>query len=117
MKRTTIFIEEHAESDLRAVARRQRRSVAAVVREAVERYVAEEKHTAGLSLSFVAVGRSGHTDTAENHEERLWSDLETGVDKGSKSTARPRDATRPAGQETGKRIGLAQPARPARRRR
>jgi predicted DNA-binding protein len=117
MKRTTIFMEEHVESDLHAVARRQGRPVAAVVREALGRYVAQEKGKSDLSLSFLAVGRSGHTDTAETHEAWLWSDLETGVDRGRKSTARQRDATKQARQKTGRGTGLAQPARPGKRRR
>lgn len=82
MKRTTIFIDEEIESELKALAGRRGRPVAAVVREALARHVAEEKARYAPSLSFVAIGRSGHRDTAERHEEILW--------KGLRRHARPR---------------------------
>ncbi len=76
MKRTTIFIEEHLERDLQAIARRRKRPVAALVREAVAQYVATEKQEEGARPGFVAVGRSGSSDTASRHEALLWRDLE-----------------------------------------
>jgi predicted transcriptional regulator len=75
MKRTTVFVEEHLESDLQAVARRQKRPVAALVREALQRYVAAEVHDGAPPLRFVGVGGSGRSDTAEQHEEQLWKEL------------------------------------------
>ena len=76
MKRTTIFIDEHLESDLHSLARRTKRPVASLVREALARYVAGEKRRARpLNLGFVAVGRSGRRDTAARHEDLLWRDL------------------------------------------
>lgn len=77
MKRTTIFIEPGLERDLQAIARRQQRPMAALVREAVARYVAGEQHRGRVdAFGFVAVGRSGRGDTAERHEQLLWRDLE-----------------------------------------
>ena len=73
MKRTTIFIDEGLERELRLVARRRGRSVAAVVREAIAREVAAE---ARRPLSFIGVGDSGRHDIAERHEELLWKALE-----------------------------------------
>jgi hypothetical protein len=73
MKRTTIFIDEALERDLRAIAERERRTVSWVVREALGSYVARRKKD-GPELSFVAVGRSGRRDTAERNEELLWRD-------------------------------------------
>jgi hypothetical protein len=73
MKRTTIFIEEGIERELRLVARRRGRSVAAVVRDAIAREVAAEARPA---LSFIGVGDSGRRDVAERHEELLWKALE-----------------------------------------
>jgi plasmid stability protein len=73
MKRTTIFIEEGIERELRLVARRRGRSVAAVVRDAIAREVAAE---ARPSLSFIGVGDSGRRDVAERHEELLWKLLD-----------------------------------------
>ena len=75
MKRTTIFIDESLERDLQALAERQGRSRAAVVRLALERYVKREKQKAELELGFVGIGRSGRSDIAERHEEYLWQDL------------------------------------------
>ncbi len=73
MKRTTIFIDEATERDLRAIAERDRRPVSGLVREALGSYVARRKKE-GTRLGFVAIGRSGHGDTAEVHEELLWRD-------------------------------------------
>ena len=74
MKRTTIFIDEALERDLRAIAEREKRPVSWVVREALGSYVTRRKK-AGPGISFIALGRSGHRDTAEKHEELLWQDL------------------------------------------
>lgn len=75
MKRTTIFLDEGTERELHAVAKRQRRPMASVVREAIERYVVENRNEPGDGLHFIAVGRSGHSDTAERHEEMLFDTL------------------------------------------
>ena len=64
---------EGIERELRLVARRRGRSVAAVVRDAIAREVAAEERP---SLSFVGVGDSGRRDVAERHEEFLWRALE-----------------------------------------
>lgn len=74
MKRTTIFIEEGLERELHALARRTRRPMASIVREAVEQYVIERRSERGARLGFIAVGRSGHNDTAEHHEDLLFDD-------------------------------------------
>lgn len=74
MKRTTIFLDERLEHDLKAVARRQGRPVASVVREAMADYVAKALDSTPR-LGFVAAGRSGRADTAETHEDVLWSGL------------------------------------------
>jgi hypothetical protein len=75
MKRTTVFIDESIEADLRALARRQQRPVAALVREAVEQYVVAGRQAGPARPGFVAIGRSGFGDTAERHEEMLFADL------------------------------------------
>ena len=72
MKRTTIFIEEGVERDLKALAERENRSAASVVREAIGEYLAR-RPGARNRLGFVAAGRSGRADTAERHEELLWN--------------------------------------------
>lgn len=76
MKRTTIFIDEGTEQDLRLLAKRQARPVAALVREALANYVTEHRRGSSELPGFVAADRSGHTDTAERHEEILFEDLE-----------------------------------------
>lgn len=74
MKRTTIFIDEHTEADLYALARRTRRPVASVVREAIAIYVANAGDAA--PPQFIAAGRSGLRNVAAQHEELLWRDLQ-----------------------------------------
>ena len=76
MKRTTIFLDEQVEAELRALAQRQRRPVAAVVRDALVGHLAEQEAGYGLRLSFVAAGRSGRHDTAERHEELVFAAAE-----------------------------------------
>ena len=75
MKRTTIFIEEGLEAELQALARKQQRPVAAVVREAIERHVKAEKATPVEELGFFAAGRSGRQAVAERHEALLFRKL------------------------------------------
>ncbi|MGB2714588.1 MAG: hypothetical protein WBC51_10445 [Vicinamibacterales bacterium] len=94
MKRTTIFIDERLERELRAVARRQGQPVAALVREAVARYVADAQAGRSPRLRFVAAGRSGRRDIAERHEELLFQE------DGAEGRAR-----RPE-QKRSRRIGL-----------
>jgi hypothetical protein len=73
MKRTTVFLYETLECDLKALARQQGRPVADMIREAITDYVAREKEKARRPLRFVAIGRSDHSDTAERHEELLFA--------------------------------------------
>jgi len=79
MKRTTIFIAEGVERELRLVARRRGHSVAAVVRDAIAREIASEGRP---QLSFIGLGESGRRDIAERHEEFLWKTLEPHSRKG-----------------------------------
>ena len=76
MKRTTLFLEEGTERELHLLAQRKKLPVAALVRDALGRYLDEAKRGKGFSLRFLAAGRSGHHDTAERAEELLWSDLQ-----------------------------------------
>lgn len=72
MKRTTIFVPEPLERDLQLYARSERKPVAFVVREALVEYLAARQSTSELP-SFVGIGQSGHSDTAEQHEDLLWT--------------------------------------------
>jgi predicted transcriptional regulator len=73
MKRTTIFVPEALERDLQLYARREGRPTAAIVREALAAYIAG-RPAAGLP-SFTGAFDSGHTDTAERHDELIFRKL------------------------------------------
>ena len=59
------------ERDLAALAEREGRPKAALVREALGEYLARQ-HRGSRRLGFAAIGGSGRHDTAERHEEALW---------------------------------------------
>ncbi len=88
MKRTTILIDETIERELKAIARREKSTVSALVREAIGTYVAQRKSQSTLP-SFVGLGRSGRADTASLHEELLFRD------KGEETGTSPSKAKRP----------------------
>jgi hypothetical protein len=88
MKRTTVFLTEELEYELRALARQQGRPTASLVREALARYVAAGREQARPDLSFVAVGHSGRPDTSVRHEEDLWT--EPYAPAPANATTRPR---------------------------
>ncbi len=71
MKRTTIFAEQETWVELRKIARRDGRSVADLIREAVRRLIALRQRP-GSVPSLLGVGRSGRRDVASKHEELLW---------------------------------------------
>lgn len=80
MKRTSIFLDESLERDLEILARHQGRPKAALVRDALSRYVDAETSARQARPRFVAIGRSGRSDTSERHEElieREWSERRT----------------------------------------
>ena len=76
MKRTTIFVDESIENDLKALANSADVPVASLVREALAEYVARRRKTAPLSVRFLAAGRSGRDDVAELSEEIVFTELE-----------------------------------------
>jgi hypothetical protein len=100
MKRTTIFVDEHLEHDLRVLSKRSGRPVAALVREAMERYVSTEHDALTTPLGFEAAGRSGHSDTAERHESLLWSELKP---HGQPKRAEQKTTRRRSARRTGSR--------------
>jgi post-segregation antitoxin (ccd killing protein) len=75
MKRTTLFVEESVDQELRALARRKGVPVSALVRESLSRYVTEQKRGQKFALRFLGEGHSGRSDVAERHEELLWRDV------------------------------------------
>lgn len=68
-----MFLDEALERELRGIARKRRQPFAAVVREAMAQYIARETPSRRQTLAFEAVGRSGRADTAERHEDLLWT--------------------------------------------
>ncbi len=74
MRRTTIFLDEGAERDLKALAARREEPMANLVREAIAQYLVRSADEV-RELSFVGAGRSGRSDIAETHEELLWGEL------------------------------------------
>jgi predicted transcriptional regulator len=72
MKRTTLFIDPQLERELQALARRDGRPMAALVREAVAQYVAAARDKGRTRPGFIATGRSGRADVADRHEELLF---------------------------------------------
>ena len=90
VKRTTVFLAEDAERDLKSLAARQGEPVASLIREAIDEYLASRKKER-RALGFVAAARSGRDDVATRHEELLWMDL---APHGESATARkPRKAS------------------------
>ena len=70
MKRTTLFIEEELEEEIKRIARLKGKKTSEVVREALRDYV--KRHRSKKTLSFVGIGKSGREDISETHEEELW---------------------------------------------
>lgn len=75
MKRTTIFLPEHVEKDLHHYARLDNKPTASLVREALEDYVSRRNAPRTLP-SFAGQFASGHPDTAGNHDDLLFRDLD-----------------------------------------
>lgn len=71
MKRTTIFADEGMLGVLRQIARTDGKSLASVIRQALERYIDARKRPLRIP-SVLGIGRSGRKDIAERHEELLW---------------------------------------------
>ena len=77
MKRTTVFLDEGLLRRARQLARREGKSFAQVVREAVAAYVSgnPSDRVAGARLpSFAGKFASGHRDTSERVDELLWTE-------------------------------------------
>ncbi|MGO8817428.1 MAG: hypothetical protein ACLQVG_22505 [Terriglobia bacterium] len=84
MKRTTLFVEESVEQDLRALARRKGVPLSSLMRESLAHYVSKQKRSQVFALRFLGQGRSGRGDIAEHHEELLWRDLAPHTSKSRK---------------------------------
>jgi len=92
MKRTTLFLEESTDRELRLLAQQVNLPVAALVRDALDRFLQDSARGKGLKLRFLAAGRSGHHDTAERAEELLWGDRPRHSSDSRKRTGKGRKA-------------------------
>jgi predicted DNA-binding ribbon-helix-helix protein len=72
MKRTAIFAEESMLKVLQEIARKERLSLGATIRRALEEFIGRHEG-AGRLPSFLGIGRSGRKDIAERAEELLWA--------------------------------------------
>jgi hypothetical protein len=84
MRRTSILVDPRILTELERLARVQGRPTAQVIREAMERYVADERKTRELP-GFVGLG-SGPGDVAERDEEILERELPSAVSDHSDPT-------------------------------
>ncbi len=75
MKRTTLFIPEGLDRRLQSFMRRSSKSMAAVVREALEAHLDAHQPPAGLP-SFLGKYDSGQSDTASRLDEFVFRDLQ-----------------------------------------
>lgn len=71
MKRTTIFANEEMLNAIRQIAQREGISIAEIIRQALDRFIAERQGVK-RPLSILGIGRSGRKDIAERYEELLW---------------------------------------------
>lgn len=78
MRRTSILVDPGVMTELERLARRAGRPTAHLIREAMERYVAEESRPRGLP-GFIGIGR-GPGDVAEHAEEILERELPAHVE-------------------------------------
>jgi hypothetical protein len=77
MRRTSILVDPRVMTELEQLARREGRSTAHLIREAMERYVAAQSQPRDLP-GFVGIGR-GPGDVAERAEEILEQELRSHV--------------------------------------
>ncbi|MDH4044228.1 MAG: ribbon-helix-helix domain-containing protein [Gemmatimonadota bacterium] len=76
MRRTTVFLDERLLKRARQYARREGKSFAQVVREAVASYLARGEGSASTARlpSFAGRFSRGETDTSQRVDELLWKD-------------------------------------------
>jgi hypothetical protein len=74
MHRTTVFLDQGLLRRARQFARREGKSFAAVVREALAAYIAERRTSAAGPPSIAGRFASGRSDTSAHTDELLWTD-------------------------------------------
>ena len=73
MKRTTIFADESMLDALKEIARMEGLSIAEVIRQALNRFIADRQRNKRLP-SILGIGQSGRKDVSERFEELLWKE-------------------------------------------
>ncbi len=79
MKRTTIFADENMLDSLKEIARIEEKSIAEVIRQALNRFIADRQRNKRLP-SILGIGQSGRKDIAERSEELLWKETPSNKD-------------------------------------
>jgi len=79
MKRTTIFADENMLDSLKEIARIEEKSIAEVIRQALNRFIADRQRNKRLP-SILGIGQSGRKDIAERFEELLWKETPSNKD-------------------------------------
>ncbi len=74
MKRTTIFADESMLDALKEIARGEDVSIAEVIRQALNRFIADRQRNKRLP-SILGIGQSGRKDVSERFEELLWKEI------------------------------------------
>jgi hypothetical protein len=74
MQRTSVFLDKVLLRRAREFARREGKSFAAVVREALAAYIATPAQSASRLPSVAGRFASGRSDTSERVDELLWSE-------------------------------------------
>jgi hypothetical protein len=74
MERTTVFLDKLLLRRARELARREGKSFAAVVREALAVYVTSTDRPPSRLPSIAGSFASGHADTSERVDELLWTE-------------------------------------------
>lgn len=84
-------MDEAQARELDALAQRERRPKASLVREAISEYLAHKGRQRELPR-FIGAGGSGRSDGAETHERELFADLEPHGDSTATPDAQPSSA-------------------------
>jgi plasmid stability protein len=72
MKRTQFYLEEGLDSRLREAAEREGRSAAALVRDALEHYLASKEPDDDPLRPLIGAFEGKHRDAAMNHDKYLY---------------------------------------------
>ena len=72
VKRTQIYLDEDLDADRRAAAAREGRSAAALIREAIKRYLSGSDETDDPILALIGKFQGTYPDASVNHDLYLY---------------------------------------------